>query len=52
MTKRQIQAQIKAEETLAVAMYLRGKTLKQIKQRTSVPGWVVKGLVIAKSLSR
>jgi len=52
MTKRQEKKQIRMEEEKAVAMYLAGKTLNQIKKTTSVDGYIVRGLVCAYTLSR
>lgn len=53
MTKREQKKLIRQQEKQAVAMYLTGRyTLKQIKRRTTVPGWVVRGLVIAHTCSR
>jgi hypothetical protein len=33
-------------------MYCAGKTLKEIKRVTTVPGWMVKGLAMAQTLSK
>jgi hypothetical protein len=53
MTKRQEAAQARAEEKQAIAMYLTGRyTLAQIKRKTSVDGWIVRGLVVAQTLGR
>jgi hypothetical protein len=49
-TKRQQAALARKQEEQAVAMYLAGSTLKAIKRRTTVDGFIVKGLVIAHTL--
>jgi hypothetical protein len=50
MTKRQKAVQIRKEEEQAVAMYKRGKTVREITRKTAVPGWMVRGLMVADTL--
>lgn len=52
MTKREQAAAYRKQEVKAIAMYLDGKKLKQIKKRCPmVPSWMVRGLAVAASLN-
>lgn len=51
MTKRDQAKKARAQEKLAVQMYLAGKTLKAIKKRTTVDGFIVRGLAFAANLN-
>jgi hypothetical protein len=52
MNQRQAKAEARRQEEQAISMYLRGKTLKQIKKATTVDAFIVRGLVIASSISK
>ncbi len=51
LTKRQDKALARAQEKQAVSMFLVGKRMKIITSKTTVPGWIVRGLVVAHTLN-
>lgn len=52
MSKRKQAAQARKEERDAVRLFKSGAPLRVITKKTTVPGWLVRGLVMADTLER